>query len=137
MKNFKLLLFLFFISIGLSNINHKDLVWRSSIFKPSKIKNGKKNCLKKIKTISKKQNFSKNKISLLKQLNYYNNMRIKGIINENDYKRKKGTLMKTWYRYYSSNNTYYSNYLLLLEQIHIKNGFNNYEYKRLKKYLMR
>ena len=137
MKKIKLLLFLFFISIGLSNINHKDLVWRSSIFKPSKIKNGKKNCFKKIKTISKKQNFSKNKISLLKKLNYYNNMRIKGVINENDYKRKKGTLMKTWYRYYSSNNIYHINDLLLLEQIHIKNGFNNYEYKRLKKYLMR
>ena len=140
-----ILLLSFFIFFDISIANHNDLVWRSSIFRsPRTIKLKSYNRpTSKVITVNrcniKKRsvNYSNNNHAYILQLNKLNEMRIKGVINNRDFKRKKGTIIKKWNRCYYDKNFEIDRALSLLEALYNQNGLNNREYSRIKKYILR
>ena len=97
-----ILLLSFFIFFDISIANHNDLVWRSSIFSSPRIiklksynrPTSKVITVNRCKIKKRTVNYSNNNHTYILQLNKLNEMRMKGIINNREYKRKKGNIIK-------------------------------------------
>ena len=66
-----------------------------------------------------------------------NEMRVKGLITNKEYKRAKGNTMKKWNRCSIRKSNQIGNALQLLTTIHETEGLNVHEYNRLKISLLR